>query len=93
MKKWLREYLDKHGIEWRDDSCEYDNDFFIHRTKFEVNGHEFSVINGYGTYGVIVSFGYKNQGLLELMLDGREPFGSLTAREVEDYINECLHKY
>ncbi len=87
----LREYLDSHGIKWRDDSCEYDGDFFIHRTKFEVNGHTFSVINGYGTYGGIVSFGCKNDGLLELMLDGREPYGCLSAIEVEGYIDECLH--
>lgn len=89
----LREYLDSHGIDWRDNSCEYGDDFFIHRTKFEVKGHTFSVINGYGTYGGIVSFGCKNNGLLELMLDGKEPYGCLTAREVEDYINECIHHY
>lgn len=89
----LREYLDRHAIKWRDDSCEYDNDFFIHRTKFTIGDHEFSVINGYGTYGGIVSFGCKNNGLLELMIDRKEPLGCLTAKEVEGYINECLHNY
>ena len=86
----LREWLDENDIKWRDDSWIH-KDFYIHRTKFEVNGHDFSVINGLGTYGGMVSIGCVNNGLLELMLDGKEPIGCLSAIEVEGIVNECLH--
>lgn len=59
------------------------------RTKFEVRGHEFSVINGVGSYGGCL-VGTKNQGLLECMIDGYEPMGWLTARKVENQIKKLV---
>lgn len=83
----LRNWLDKHNIVWRDDS-EY-SEFWMVRTKFEVRGHEFSVINGVGSYGGCL-VGTKNQGLLECMIDGYEPMGWLTARKVENQIKKLV---
>jgi len=46
----LREYLDTHDIKWRDDSDTF-SEWWMYRTKFEVNGNSFSVMNGCGSYG------------------------------------------
>lgn len=84
----LRQMLDDAGINWVDASDEIDMGFklcFIHRTRFEINGNQYSVINGYGTYGGYYSFGPVNEGLLEIMGEGvnnGEPLGWLTAEEV-----------
>lgn len=79
----LRKWLDKQGIKWWDKSETYDERFFIHRTKFIVDDREFSVINGYGTYGGISSQYRKNVGLLEMWVDYKgEPKGYLTADDV-----------
>lgn len=84
MKK-LRTYLTEHEIEWYDDSS-YSPLFWMVRTKFTHNGKEYSVINGYGSYGGFVNG--KNEGLLEMMIDNCEPVGHLTAKEVI----KCIEK-
>ena len=84
MKK-LRKYLDDNKIEWRDDSS-ISAMFWMVRTKFHHKGREYSVINGVGSYGGCVSVNSKNNGLLECMIDGREPLPCLTAKEVIEKI-------
>lgn len=84
MKK-LRKYLDDNKIEWWDDSS-ISAMFWMVRTKFHYKGREFSVINGVGSYGGCVTVDCKNNGLLECMIDGREPIGHLTAKEVIEKI-------
>ena len=77
MKKF-RELLDKNGIEWVDDSEEERDDVWICRTRSK-NHDRWSVINGIGSYGGY-SIGEKNEGLLEVMLDG-EILGYCKAKE------------
>lgn len=87
MKK-LRNYLDKHKIEWEDDSSGWEFEGIINytcRTHFYYLGGMWSVINGLGTYGGY-SFNYKNQGALELMIVGHDPEGFLTAQNIIDMI-------
>lgn len=47
-------------------------------------GHEWSVINGYGSYGGVDLLSGKNQGLLEIMACDmqNEPMGFLTAEQI-----------
>lgn len=81
----LREYLDAHGIEWRDNSDAF-SEWWMCRTKFEINGSSFSVINGVGSYGGVNAGCKHNQGLLELWINEKgEPTGYL---KVEDVIKE-----
>lgn len=84
----LRKWLDDNQIEWNDHSWHMARykDYYIDRTHFNFRSHFFSVINGMGTYGGMVSYGCKNQGLLEVMIDGNEPIGNLTADEVIEEI-------
>lgn len=82
--KLLRQVLDKKGIEWVDDTLDKSEgfpflDLSIYRTKFRYNGHFYSVISGYGTYG-------GEHGLLEMMRDSNDPIGSLTHEGVIDII-------
>ena len=84
----LRDWLDDEGIEWYDDSDESEM-FWMARTKFAVNTTTFSVINGTGSYGGCVSWDSDNQGLLECMINGNEPYGYLTADEVIAYVNKA----
>ena len=89
MKK-LREYLDDHKIQWKDDSSESCG-LWMCRTHFTVRKNFWSVINGYGSYGGFDTFSPKNKGLLELMtneVNGGEPVGYLTADEVIRYMEE-----
>ena len=44
----LREYLDSHDIKWRDSSDDF-TEWWMCRTKFEIKGNSFSVINGFGS--------------------------------------------
>lgn len=67
MKKF-RELLDQNQIEWVDDSKELDTERYICRTHPK-NHKRWSVVNGFGTYGGY-DFDKKNEGLLEVMLDG-----------------------
>lgn len=75
----FRKLLDKHGIEWVDESDIYGegcNSLTMHRTQ-SPGGRErgFSCIWGYGSYGA-------DAGLLELCVSGDgEPEGWLTAEE------------
>lgn len=88
----LRKLLDEKNITWIDNSEEFetgsaDFEMWICRTKFESEGHHFSVINGFGTYGGwyganSVTEAKDNLGQLELMIDRDEPIGWLTAEEV-----------
>lgn len=79
----LREYLDTHDIKWRDHSDAPFSEWWMCRTKFEVNGNSFSVINGVGSYGGAVIGSNRNQGLLEYWINEKgEPTGYSTAEDV-----------
>jgi hypothetical protein len=85
----LRKWLDEHKIKWWDNSCTYDDDCYVHRTKIAVGGREISVINGMGTYGGFYEVGGENLGLLEMYVCGEgEPKGYLTAQQVVKEIFE-----
>lgn len=98
----LRNYLDEHNIKWRDESdkgvfARKDNvDFSIYwmcRTKFEIKGNEFSVINGIGSYGGCLYAGAKNNGLLECWINQKgEPEGYLKADDVIKKVKACAKK-
>lgn len=83
MKK-LRDWLTKNDVAWHDESS-ISRYYWMARTKFYVGEHYFSVINGMGSYGGY-RWGFKNQGLLECMVDNSEPEGWLTAEDVEERI-------
>lgn len=86
----LRKLLTEHGIEWHDSSTPPEYTIQIDRTHFDYKGFNWSVINGFGTYGGIGIFrNKKNMGLLELMsnaINDGEPIGYLTAAQVMDYV-------
>ena len=80
----LRQILDEKGIEWEDDTFDRRDgfpflDLSIYRTKFRYDGHLYSVISGYATYG-------GEYGLLEVMIDSNDPIGSLTHEGVLNLI-------
>lgn len=85
----LRKMLDERNIPWEDDSEDMTHDDFIMwiaRTHFEFNDIEYSVINGFGTYGGWHGLNpgieeNENTGLLELM-GGDIQCGWLTANDV-----------
>ena len=102
----LRDMLDNRGINWRDASSITSQEHIMQliragidrnyadttmwRTHFEVDDYNYSVINGYGSYGGYVPFTGHNLGLLECMTDrvnGGEPVGNLTADEVMQIID------
>ena len=93
----LRDMLDERSVDWQDVSDTINDDDFICRTWFEVNGNKVSVINGFGTYGGYFGANInadrrdENLGLLECMISGHEPVGWLTAEEVLKYISEELN--
>ncbi len=86
----LRKLLTMNGIEWHDASEPPDYPLQIDRTHFDYKGFNWSVINGFGTYGGIGIFrDKKNIGLLWLMsaaVNDGEPIGYLTAAQVMDYV-------
>ena len=86
MKK-LRKYLTDNGIEWYDDTS-ISATWWMVRTKYKYKGREFSVINGFGSFGGYTSFTNKNMGKLELIIDGEEPIGYLSAEDVVEIMNE-----
>lgn len=84
----LREYLNKHNIQWTDVSEPYCFSWMC-RTHFTLRNNHWSVINGYGSYGGFGTFSPNNEGLLELMtseVNGGEPVGYLTADDVIKYM-------
>lgn len=86
----LREYLNKHEIQWADVSASYGFSWMC-RTHFTLRNNLWSVINGFGSYGGFGTFSQNNEGLLELMtseVNGGEPVGYLTADEVINYLEE-----
>ena len=85
----LRKLLTMNGIEWHDASETPDYPLQFDRTHFNYRGYEWSVVNGYGTFGGFDIFSDKNMGLLELMseaINGGEPFGFLTANQVMEFV-------
>lgn len=89
----LRKWLNDKGIEWFDYS---DASFMpqeelallseVHRTRFRINDVDFSVINGYGTYGGSGVLD-ENEGLLEMKCSNEDDVrGWLTAQQIEEYI-------
>ena len=85
----LRKWLTAMKIAWWDNSRTYDDDFYIHRTKFMIANKEYSVINGYGTYGGFYDVSKNNLGLLEMYVSGEgDPVGYLNAKETIDKICE-----
>ncbi len=64
-------------------------DTSMYRTHFDYKGTRWSVINGYGSYGGYDPIDGKNEGLLELLIDGtegNEPIGNLTADDILNYM-------
>lgn len=89
MRK-LRKWLTKNKIPWIDHSDNSEH-YYMCRTKFGVNGNDFSVINGRGSYGGYHSLYEKNQGLLECWVNHKgEPEGYLTADDVIQKIKNLL---
>lgn len=86
FKKFIEE-LEKRGIEYTDRS-DKNNLYKIDRIRFKYEGYEWSVINGYGTYGGFISFDANNQGLLEIwkIYSGEEPIGFLRCHEAVEII-------
>lgn len=88
----LRKLLTEHGIEWHDSSTPPEYTIQIDRTHFDYKGFNWSVINGFGSYGGIGIFrDKKNMGLLELMsaaVNDGEPIGYLTAEQAIKLILE-----
>lgn len=101
----LRAMLTEMGIKWQDKSAIYPEnkildimkmfnvsreiaDVSIYRTHFDVIGCHYSVIYSYNTYG-------GDEGLLEMMVNGAEPTGWLTAEDivsnVQERIKQCQH--
>lgn len=87
----LRNLLDEKKIPWEDHSEDMTRDkdwpMWFCRTHFEYKGIEWSVINGFGTYGGW--FGANpgateenNMGLLELWEHSSDPKGWLRAEDV-----------
>lgn len=76
----LRRALDARSIPWVNCSDNLDRSFpflnlIIYRTRWEHNGHIFSVRCGLGSLG-------GDKGLLELTVDDELPVGSLTAVDI-----------
>lgn len=83
----FRQLLEKHGIEYEDQS-EPESYIPIYRTHFDYRGYHWSVIHGYGTYGGFSCF-ESDKGLLEVRsgaIDDGNPIGYLTAQEVMRYV-------
>lgn len=69
------------------------HDYGIDRTHFEVNGTNFSCINGRFTYGGFDEYkAPDNQGLLEVMVEGGSVEGYLTCEEVIKMVESCMKK-
>lgn len=87
----LREFLDKKGIIWYDNSEDPANTEELHcmiyRTKFVLVGIEISVIYGYGTIGgrPVYSSG-ADEKLLEMMIGDGEPEGHLTCDDIINHL-------
>lgn len=85
----LRQWLFRNGIEWEDASSFVLKlkSIGIIRTVFEYKGHSVSAVHGYGTYGGYGVAG-TDAGLLEIMVDGNDPEGYLTADDVIKRLEE-----
>lgn len=96
----LRTMLKEMGIKWQDksaicpenmildimDMCNVSReiaDTSIYRTHFDAIGYHYSIICGYGTYG-------GEEGLLEMMVDGEDPTGWLTAEDIIGQIQKKI---
>ena len=78
----FRKLLNDNLVPWHDASSFRCGRTSIDRTHFEWRGYQWSVINGFGSYGGYDFTNPHNQGLLELMsnaVNGGEPVGFLTA--------------
>ena len=93
----LRKLLDKKKISWEDHSEDMTTNknfpIWICRTWFKYNGIDWSVINGFGTYGgfngvISPNNQVNNLGLLELWNGKEDPVGFKTADEVLKIILE-----
>ena len=65
-------------------------DTTIFRTHFEHDNYKYSVIYGFGTYGGVDVLSGHDFGMLECMtekINGGEPLGNLTAKDVLDIID------
>ena len=99
----FRELLDDRNIEWTDESwnCKLamGGELDIYRTHFVIKGHEFSVINGFGTYGGYFGNKEDNLGKLELMelggglYNNGETVGHLFADDVIKELEEVLGEF
>lgn len=93
----LRQMLDKKNISWNDASEVMSEDkewpMWICRTHFEFKSLNFSVINGFGTYGGWYGANPgmtedENMGLLELMIEENEQVGWLKAEDIMKILGE-----
>lgn len=92
----FRKMLDEKGIKWEDCSEEMkiheDWPIWICRTHFEYNHINWSVVNGYATYGGwygtinLAENEEKNLGLLEIWNKISDPIGWLLAKEAYNII-------
>ena len=101
----LRDKLDEMGIAWTDASYIMPEDeiekmmalgfkkqfcdITMYRTYFIINDIEYSVINGYNSYGGYSPFLDRNLGLLEIMaepINNGEPCGHMTADDIINLI-------
>ena len=94
--KTLRRILDEKKIAWEDKTEEMSDIVKIARTSFRYNGLLCSVVNGFGTYGGWAGANdaqkeEDNEGLLEVMVNGSEPVGWLTAVEAIRFIQEKVN--
>lgn len=86
--KKLKEYLKSKNIPYTTPNT--DGDYPINRVKFNIGINNFSVINGYGTYGGFDAVYKENQGLLEIMINDNNVIGCLTCESVINIINTYL---
>ena len=86
----LRKILSERKIEFSDKSYTVGKNFWIHRTMFMIAGHYFLVMNGRGTIGGFLEQEKFNQGYLELVIDGEDGVGMLSAEEVMRRVDECI---
>ena len=92
MQKF-RDMLDERGIPWIDVSDdESKGDYLTCRTHLAFGEKDWSIINGYGTYGGWNRIYPENIGLLEVWDYGHDPIGFLTSEQVFNLIttgNTC----
>ena len=96
----LRSWLDAHNIPWHDASEDISRqergfEHWMCRTHFNLCGEQYSVINGYGSYGGIDYLPGDNAGLLEIMGPHMRDSvtGWQTARQIEKRLLRVMKRH